>query len=181
MESLKEIVPNLKRAAYLRGLAGLGDPHSEGFKLGIESRQMAASALGFTWQIFDPAAASDYDEIFARLAAEHFDAVYVAGTPLNQENRARICLLALRHRIPAVAEADDWAKCGLLLTYGQNILWTLARAMDYVDKILRGAKPSDLPVEQAPKFDLVVNVKTARELGLTVPPSLLVRADEVIE
>ena len=86
-----------------------------------------------------------------------------------------------RHRIQAVGEGASWAKCGLLLTNGQDSTWSVVRAMDYVDKILRGAKPGDLPVEQATKFLLTINLKTATELGLTVPPSLTVRADELIE
>src|SRR5262249_44455327 len=146
-----------------------------------EDLQSTASVLGLTWQLFDAAAASDYDEIFARLAAERFDAVYVPGHPLNIQNQTRICQLTLRYRIPAVSEWDGWAKCGFLLTYGQDMTWTTARAMEYVDKILRGAKPSDLPVEQATKLDLVINLKTAKELGLIVPPSVLARAEVVIE
>ena len=185
MELLKEIVPNLKRVAFVRGVAGTENwpPGllSQATKIGEEDRQLVASALGFTWQIFDAAAVSDYDEIFARLAAEHFDAVNVPGVPFNMQNQTRICQLALRHRIPAVSEYDGWAKCGFLLTYGQDPSWTFARAMDYVDKILRGSKPSDMPVEQATKFDLVVNLKTAKTLGVTVPRSLIARADELIE
>src|SRR5262249_58549054 len=130
-----------------------------------------ASAVGLTWQVFPVAAASDYDEIFARLAAEHFDAAHVSATPFNVNNHTRICQLALRHRIPTVGETSRWAKgtipsplpahgrnaCGLLLSYGQDVSWSNARAIDYVDKILRGANPSDLPVEQAAKIDLVIN------------------------
>jgi putative ABC transport system substrate-binding protein len=182
MEILKEIVPNLKRVAFVRdGGAAPEYLTTEGRKIGEEDRQSSASALGFTWQVFDAAAASDYDKIFARLAAEHFDAVNVAESPLNVENRTRICELALRHRIPAVGDYDVWAKCGFLLTYSQDVSWSVARSMEYVDKILRGAKPSDLPVEQATKLLLTINLKTAKELGLTVPPSLIARADEVIE
>lgn len=81
----------------------------------------------------------------------------------------------------AVSETSDWAKCGLLLSYGQDGPWSATRAMDYVDKILRGSKPGDLPVEQATKLDLLINLKAAKELVLTVPPSLLARAVEVIE
>jgi putative ABC transport system substrate-binding protein len=180
MELLKEIVPKLKRVAFVRGVGG-DAVRPQALKIGEEDRQSAASALGFTWQIFPATAASDYDEIFARLEAEHFDAVNVPGLPLNTENQSRICQLALRHRIPAVSEVHYWAKCGFLLTYGQDLSWSEARAMDYVDKLLRGAKPSDLPVEQATKVQLTINLKTAKELGLTVPPSLIARADEVIE
>ena len=84
-------------------------------------------------------------------------------------------------RIPAVSGDSEWARGGLLLTYGQDPSWSYARAMDYVDKILRGAKPSDLPVEQATKVLLTINLKTAKALGLTVPPELIARADDVIE
>jgi putative ABC transport system substrate-binding protein len=180
-ELLIEVIPNLKRIAFVRGVGGVPEDQTAARKIGEEDRQFSAIALGFTWQVFLAASASDYDNIFARLEAEHFDAVNVPGNPLNVENLTRICELAQRHRIPAVGEGDDWAKCGFLLTYGQDLSWSVARGMDYVDKILRGAKPSDLPVEQATKLNLVINLKTAKELGLAVPPSLLARADEVIE
>jgi putative ABC transport system substrate-binding protein len=176
-ELLKEIVPNLRRVAYI-GSASFGDTRSPPE---AENQRIAASALGFTWQFFRPSVVSDYDEIFARLAAEHFDAAYISVIPFNAQNSDLICQLALRYRIPSVSENSEWAKCGLLLSYGQNFSWTVARAIEYVDKILRGAKPSDLPVEQATKFELVINLKTAKELGLTVPPSLIASADEVIE
>jgi len=179
MELLKQIVPNLKRVAWIRGMSGQGSP--EAAKIQEDDQQIAASALKFTWQVFDAVVASDYDVIFAHVAAERFDAVYVPSSPLNVQNKTHICQLVSTHRIPAAAEWDAWAKCGFLLTYGEVFSWGVARAMDYVDKILRGAKPSDLPVEQATKFLLTINLKTAKELGLTVPPSLLVRADEVIE
>jgi putative ABC transport system substrate-binding protein len=183
MEILKEIVPHLKRAAYVHGAVGdrAGYTQSGAFKIGVEEAQIAASALGFTWQNFPAVVASDYDEIFARLAAEHFDAAYIPGDAFNIHNRTHICQLALRYRIPTVSESAPWAKAGLLLIYGQDDSGGWAHAMDYVDKILRGAKPSDLPVEQGTKFQLLINLKTAKELGLTVPPSLIARADEVVE
>jgi putative tryptophan/tyrosine transport system substrate-binding protein len=184
MELLKEIVPKLRRVAYIVGAVDVGYAYSplRDYEVEEENRQIAASRLGFTWQFFQVAtAATAYDEIFARLAAEHFDAVYLPGLPSNYNNRTRIGQLALRHRIPAVSDDSSWAKEGFLLTYGQNSSWTKARGVDYVDKILRGAKPSDLPVEQATKVNLSINLKTAKELGLTVPPSLIARADELIE
>ena len=170
MELLKEIVPNLRRVALITGVLGAAYSPPEVSKISQEDSQIAASALGLTWQVFPAAVANDYDEIFARLAAEHFDAAYIPSSPFNLNNRTRICQLALRYRIPAVSDNAFWAKnCGLLLTYGQDGRWTSARAADYIDKILRGAKPNDLPVEQAAKFDLVVNLQTAKTLGLTVP------------
>jgi putative ABC transport system substrate-binding protein len=180
MELLKEIVPNLRRAAYIVGVPSAYSP-PEGAKIADEDRQLAAKTLGITWQVFSAAVSSDYDEIFARLAAEHFVVAYIPSTTSNLNNQSRICQLALRHRIPAVSEDARWARCGLLLSYGQDFPWSIARAMEYVDKILRGAKPNDLPVEQATKLLLTINLKTAKALGLTVPPSLIARADEVIE
>ena len=181
MQLLNEIVPNLRRVAAVTGVLGVAYSPPEVDKIAEENWTIAAGALGFTWQRFRAVAASDYDEIFARLAAEHFDAARIPGTPFNSNNATRICQLALRHKIPTIGEDSGWAKCGLLLTYGQDPTWSYARAMDYVDTILRGAKPSDLPVEQATKVLLTINLRTAKALGLTVPPSLLARADEVIE
>ena len=125
--------------------------------------------------------ASDYDEVFARIATELFDAAVISPDPLTQQNAARIIKLALRHRIPTVSGTSVWTKGGLLLSYGQDFPWSVTRAMDYVDKILGGAKPGDLPVEQATKVLLTINLKSAKELGLTIPPSLIARVDEVIE
>jgi len=182
MELLREIVPNLRRVALIEAATPtLATLAPEVTKIGELRNKTVASTLGFTWQVFQPAAANDYDEIFAHLAAEHFDAAYIGGDALANQNWSRICQLALRHLIPTVGDSAGWANCGLLLSYGQDYPWTEARASDYVDKILRGAKPSDLPVEQGTKFQLVINLKTAKTLGLTVPPSLIARADELIE
>ena len=181
MELLKEIVPNLRRVAWIVGVPGTASYPPEVSKFAEDYRTTAARTLGFSWQVFRSATASDYDEIFARLAAEHFDAAYIPTTPFNTNNFMRICQLALRHRIPTVSEPAVWAKEGLLLSYGQDNVWSIARGLEYVDKILRGAKPSDLPVEQATKILLTINLKTAKALGLTVPPSLIARADEVFE
>jgi putative ABC transport system substrate-binding protein len=177
MELLKEILPHMRRVAYITD----PNPSPEVRKTASEYITNASGTLGFTWQFFQPAVATDYDEIFARLGAEHFDAVYISGTPTNRENVTHICQLALRRLIPAVSESADFAKGGLLLTYGQEVSWGFTRGSEFVDKILHGAKPSDLPVEQATKYELTINLKTAKALGLTVPPSLLARADEVIE
>jgi putative ABC transport system substrate-binding protein len=178
IELLKEIVPHLKRLAIVTGARDPQDIRN------IEERAtIAEQAHGVAWQMFRAAVANDYDAIFARIAAEHFDAAYVQADLLSDQpgNVARICELALRYVIPAVGGGKEWARDGLLLTYGQNYNRSAALALEYVDKLLRGAKPSGLPVEQAIKVDLVVNLKTANALGLTVPPSLLARADEVIE
>jgi putative ABC transport system substrate-binding protein len=178
IQILKETVPQLRQLAIIRG-ANLRSP--EMLETGNELLRTTASKLGFDWQRFEAVVASDYDEIFARIEAEHFDAVAVAGDALAHQNATRLCQLALRHKIPAVGDSAEWAKCGLLLGYGQDYPWTEARASEYIDKILRGTKPGDLPVEQAPKFRFAINLKTAKALGLTVPSSLFTLADEVIE
>src|SRR5215831_8201751 len=118
MELLKQIVPNLKRVAWIRGMSGQASP--EAVKIAEDDQQTAATALGFTWQIFDAVVASDYDVIFAHVAAERFDAVYVPSSPLNVQNQPRICQLVSSHRIPAAAEWDAWARCGFLITYGDD-------------------------------------------------------------
>ena len=177
IQLLKEIVPNLRRLA----LIGNGNPPPEMKQIGEEDWTLAASTLGFTWQVFEPHIVSDYGEIFARIAADHFDAALIDLDQFNLQNTKLIIELALRHRIPAVSPASWMTKSGLLLGYGQDWVWSVTRASEYVDTILRGAKPSDLPIEQATKVQLTINLKTARALGVTVPPALLARADEVIE
>jgi putative tryptophan/tyrosine transport system substrate-binding protein len=176
MEVLKEIVPHLKRFALVSS-AYLDSTTAQG-----TDAQMAifARRLGFTWQRFRATNANDFAEIFARIDAEHFDAAAILPDPLILQNATRLIELALRYRIPTSA-APEWAKGGLLLGYGQDSSWSAGRTADYIDKILRGAKPSDLPVEQAARLELVINLKAAKALGLTVPPAVFVRADEVIE
>jgi len=173
IELLSEVIPQLRRLAIVGGTRD-----ATFIKIIEEGATVAANRLGFSWQAVWE---NNYDEIFARLAAEHFDAAYIASSPFNMQNSARIVELALRHRIPAVGEAPTLAMAGLLLSYGQYVSRSTARASDYVDKILRGAKPGDHPVEQTTKLLLTINLKTAKQLGLTVPPSLIARADEVIE
>jgi putative tryptophan/tyrosine transport system substrate-binding protein len=177
LELLQEIVPHLRRYALVA--SEYLDPRAA--QTTDESIATAASRFGFTWQRFRAAVANDYDGIFSRIAKEQFDAAGIQPDPLTQQNATHIIELALLHRIPTVGTSPQWARGGLLLAYGQDSSWSAARAADYVDKILRGAKPSDLPVEQATKLLLTINLKTAKALGLTVPPSLIAQADEVIE
>src|SRR5262245_16552176 len=180
IEILKEIVPHLKRLAVItQGAGTYVDP--KGAEIVQANVAIAARTLKFTWQTFLATAENDYDEIFARLEPEHFDAVYLTSAPLNIQSVPRIVELALRYRIPSIAEISLWSKGGLLVSYGQDFFQAIARASEYVDKILRGAKPSELPVERATKFEQIVNLKTAKAIGITIPPSLVARADVVIE
>jgi putative tryptophan/tyrosine transport system substrate-binding protein len=177
IELMKDLLPRLSRVAlfYRKG----GDA--------IDLQQMqndtiaAAKALGFTWEIVYPTDAEDIDEIFARLAAEGFDAAYIWPGPFAYANRGRYAKMALQHRIPTISDTTEYAREGVLLSYGLDTNRLLVLAADYIDKLLRGAKPADLPLQQPTKFDLVINLKTAKALGLTIPQSILFRADELIE
>jgi|SRR5947209_681771 len=174
---LKEIVPRLSRLAFLarKGV--------DSVDLERQSRELnhAADILGFSWQVFYLAAAEDIDRIFVDIAAQGFDAVYVPPGPFTFVNAPRIGEAARHYRLPTVADADTFARAGALLTYGVDLNPVLIRGAEYIDKILRGAKPADLPVEQPTKFRLILNVATAKAIGLAVPETLLARADEVIE
>ena len=137
-------------------------------------------SLGVTLPIVEATTAEELDIAFASAAAQHADAIVVFADALTLRHAPRVIALAAEHHLPAIYFFRQFAEGGLIV-YGPDIADLWRRAGGYVDKILKGAKPSDLPVEQPTKFELVINMKTANELGLTVPPSLLVRANEVIE
>ncbi len=130
--------------------------------------------------IVEATTAEELDTAFASAAAQHADAMIVFGDNLTNQEAPRVTALAAKHHLPAIYLFRQFANGGLIV-YGPDIADLFRRAGGYVDKILKGTKPADLPVEQPTKFELVINMKTAKALGLTVPPSLLVRADEVIE
>ena len=131
--------------------------------------------------IVEATTAEELDIAFASAAAQHADAIIVFGDALTVNNAPRVTALAAKHRLPAIYLFRQFVTNGGLISYGPDLADLFLRAGGYVDKILKGTKPSDLPVEQPTKFELVINMKTAKALGLTVPPSLLARADEVIE
>jgi putative tryptophan/tyrosine transport system substrate-binding protein len=174
LEILRELIPHLRR------LATIGNATNPAAT--VEMAQIRAQAQGLGLTVISPEIrqAEDFATAFESFKGQ-VDALYVQTDPLTISNRIRINTLALEARLPTMHGIRDFVELGGLVSYGHNIADLLRRAGDYVDKILRGAKPSDLPVEQPTKFDLVLNLTTARALGLTVPPSLLARADEVIE
>ena len=131
--------------------------------------------------IVEATTAEELDIAFASAAAQHADAIVPLGDPLTFRNATQVAALAAKHRLPAIYLSRQFAADSGLISYGPDFADLFLRAGGYVDKILKGTKPSDLPVEQPTKFELVINLKTAKALGLTVLPSLLVRADEVIE
>lgn len=174
---LKEIIPRLSRLAFIvrKGVDTVD------LERQISELNHTADILGFSWQVFYLAGAEDIESVFRDIAAQGFDAVYIPPGPFTVVNAPRISQAAHQFRLPTVADSDLFAKAGALLTYGVDLNPVLIRGVDYIDKILRGAKPAELPVEQPTKFRLILNVATAKAIGLTVPESVLVRADEVIE
>jgi putative tryptophan/tyrosine transport system substrate-binding protein len=175
---LKQMLPRLARLAVIRRRLGSSPQIAE---LLTKDANAAASTFGFAWQDFTADVPEDFDNIFAQLAAEGFDAVYVQPSSLLYPNLTHIVELARRHRMPTFSDHSYLAKHGFLLTYGSDPDRDFARAAEYVDKILRGTKPGDLPIELPTTFDLVINLKTAKELGIAVPPALLAIATEVVE
>ena len=174
LEFLREVVPGLRRLAIL---ANIDSPPAVQV---LREVQAVANALGLEGAMVEVRRAQDIAPAFEALKGR-VDALYVAIDPLVNTNRIRINTLALGARLPTMHGIREVVEAGGLMSYGANQPDLFRRAADFVDKILRGAKPSDLPVEQPTKFDLVINLTTAKALGLIIPPSLLARADEVIE
>jgi putative ABC transport system substrate-binding protein len=174
LETLREAVPALRRLAIL---VNVGNPLSV---LEMREAQAAASALDVEAVILEIRRTEDIAPAF-ETSKGRADALYVASDPLLNSNRVRINSLALGARLPTMHGLREYVEAGGLVSYGANFPDLFRRGAEYVDKILRGAKPADLPVEQPTKFDLTVNLTTARVLGLQIPEAFLLRADEVIE
>jgi ABC-type uncharacterized transport system substrate-binding protein len=140
----------------------------------------AARALGLTLQPWEVRAAEDFDKVFAALSKERPNGLYVLGGGLMNANRKRIADFALKSRLPSTHSNREFVDAGGLMYYGADLAASYRRVAYYIDKILKGTKPADLPVEQPTKFELVINLKTAKQIGLTIPPNVLARADRVI-
>ena len=175
LELLKETVPTISR------LTVLGNPTSPARAAYARALDHAAGALRIAVIRIDARDAPELKTALQALTRQRPEAVLVESDPLVYSHRSQIVDLIARLQTPAVYGAIDWVGIGGLMAYGPSRADLMRRAAIYVDKILRGAKPADLPVEQPTKFELVINLKTAKSLGLTIPPSLLLRADEVIE
>jgi putative ABC transport system substrate-binding protein len=171
---LREVVPGLQR------LAIIANANSPSAMLEMRESSVAAATLGLSVLPLEIRRTADIAPNFASIQ-NRADGLYVVGDPLANFNRVRINTFALVSRLPTTNVQREYVEAGGLMSYGPNYLDLNRRAADYVDKILRGAKPGDLPVEQPTKFDLVINLTTAMALGFTVPETLLARADEVIE
>jgi ABC-type uncharacterized transport system substrate-binding protein len=175
LELLKEAVPNLSRVALLV------DPTDPFRARTIKSNQDAAKALGISLWPAEIPKPDDIEPVFAKIAQDRADGIVRGAGSMLFNERARIGASAIARRLPVITFIAEEVPNGLLLSYGQDLPDFFRRAVAYTDKILKGAKPADLPVEQPTKFKLVINLKTAKILGLTMPQSLLLSADEVIE
>ena len=171
---LKEIVPKLARVAFVL------DPRDAFSKSAVIANGRAAKAAGILIQTFDVTTSDEIEKAFSDIARDGFDAAYVVGPPLYNE-RVQVGASTIAHKVPTIAGNAEQVPYGLLLSYGPDFLDHFRRAVGYVDKILKGAKPGDLPIQQPTRFKLVINLKTAKAIGLSVPPSLLATADEVID
>jgi putative ABC transport system substrate-binding protein len=174
LELLREVVPHLRRLAIM---GNVGFPQAV-----LENREVQAVArtLGIEVAPLEIRRAEDIAPAFEALKAQA-DALYIVGDALVNTNRTRIMTFSLGARLPTSSFTREWVQAGGLMSYGPNIANLFRRAAELVDKILRGTKPGDVPVEQPTKFDFVINLTTAKVLGLEIPPTLLARADEVIE
>jgi putative ABC transport system substrate-binding protein len=172
---LRELKPDARRVAYF------GNSQIVAEQIGFKEVQTAATAFGMEAIFINAPAPEAFEAAFAAMTATGVDGMIVTPSPPNTDSRRQIAETATRHRLPAVYGAREFADAGGLASYGTDRVSLFRRAAIFVDKILKGARPEDLPVEQPTRFELVINLKTARMLGLTVPPSLLATADEVIE
>jgi ABC-type uncharacterized transport system substrate-binding protein len=174
LELLTEIVPKLRRVAVLGSSTNPGNAQS------LRETEVAAGAFGVKLQYLDVLGPKDIESAFGAANNGRADAVLVLASPVLNSHRMQVVELAANRRLPAVYDRRDFGEAGGLMTYGVSVADLDRRAATYVDKILKGAKPADLPVEQPTKFELVINLKAAKQIGLTIPPNVLARADRVI-
>ena len=174
-ELLKAVVPKVTRVAFLL------NPQTPQAVPAFREAQKAAQALGLELQSLEVKTPDDLEGVFRAAARARAHAMVVSAGAFNNFHRQRIAELAVRGKLPVVSNSADLVEAGGLMSYGVNTPDSFRRAATYVDKILKGAKPADLPVEQPTKFELVINLKTAKQIGLMIPPNVLARADKVIK
>jgi putative ABC transport system substrate-binding protein len=171
LELLKEAVPKVASVAHLYEPGFLGSVHEA----------VVARALGLTFRSWEVGDADGFEKVFAALNKHRPDGLYVTGGPLMRTNEKRIAGFALKSRLPSMYNRREFVDAGGLMSYGPNYPDLWRSAATYVDKILKGAKPAELPVEQPKKFELIINLKAAKQIDLTIPPNVLARADKVIK
>jgi ABC-type uncharacterized transport system substrate-binding protein len=175
LDLLREIVPKLSRVAVL------GDVTRPGIPQALREINVAADPFGVQLQYLEVRGPKDIETAFRAASKERADAILVLGSAVLNSQRNQVADLAVKSRLPAIYRNLDFVEAGGLMSYGTNQADLFRRAAIYVDKILKGAKPADLPVEQPMKFEFIINLKTAKQIGLTVPPNVLARADRVIK
>jgi putative ABC transport system substrate-binding protein len=176
LELLRSVVPGLSRVAIL------WSPDARGNLLDYKETEAAARSLRLELQSVEVSRVEDLDQAFSAVISRRAQALVVPpASPVAAANRGQIATFAQKNRLPSMYGAKEYVEAGGLMSYGPSVSDMFRRAATYVDKILKGAKPGDLPVEQPTKFELVINLKTAKALGLTIPQSLLLRADEIIQ
>jgi putative ABC transport system substrate-binding protein len=175
LELLKEIVPKLSRVAVLGNSNEPGNPKT------LKEIELAAGAFGVQLQVLDVLRPKEHETAFRAATKAHADAIVVLASSIHADYRAQIANLALKSRLPAIYYSQLFVELGGLMSYGTNFIDLSRRTATYVDKILKGAKPAELPVEQPTKFELVINLNAAKQIGLTTPPNVLARADKVIK
>jgi ABC-type uncharacterized transport system substrate-binding protein len=175
LELLKEIVPGFSRVAVL------GNPTTQMYSAWLGEVKVAARSLGVQLQILEARGPDNFESAFAAMTRERVGALLVPTDGMFLLHRTRIVELAAKSRLPAMYGTKEYVDVGGLMVYGASLRDNFRRAATYVDKILKGTKPADLPVEQPTTFEFVINLKTAKALGLTIPPSVLARADEIIQ
>jgi ABC-type uncharacterized transport system substrate-binding protein len=173
LELLQEVVPRAMRIGFL-------SPDNSGAQGQVPEAQKAAASLNLKLVVAE-VQDGNYDRAFNTMVAERPSALFVANSPTFMRDRKRIIDLVAKHRLPAIYEWAEQVEDGGLMSYGSSSTWVSRRVAAYVGRIFKGAKPADLPIEQPTQFEFVINLKTAKALGLTIPPSLLARADQVIE
>jgi putative tryptophan/tyrosine transport system substrate-binding protein len=176
LELLRELVPAISRVAVLVNPANPTTVEST-----LREVELAARTMGLQLKVLNASTSHEIDAAFATFVRERPDAVFVSQDPFLNSRRLQLSLLAMRHGLPATYSGREYAEVGGLMAYGSNIADAYREIGVYAGRILKGAKPADLPVVQSTRFELVINTQTARMLGITVPPMLLARADEVIE
>jgi putative ABC transport system substrate-binding protein len=175
LELLKEIVPTLSRVAVLGNLTVPGNAQT------LKETELAAAVFAVQLQSIEIPGPKDIEAAFRTATKGRADALLVLGGPVLNPHRTQVTELAVKSRLPATYNRPEFVEAGGLMTYAASYNDSFRRAATYVDRILKGAKPADLPIEQPTKFELVINLKTAKQIGLTVPPSVLARADKVIK
>ena len=175
LQLLKEAIPNVSRVAFL------WNPANASNAAAFQNAQVGARALGLTLQSVEVSSPNQFESAFAAMTRERPDALVMTADPVHQLHVGRIADFAAKNRLPAMYQLGENVIAGGLMSYGASLPELFRRGALYVDRILKGAKPADLPVEQPTTFELVINLKTAKALGLTIPPSLLLRADQVIQ